>query len=140
MPPILQSFYTKPFIICLSWLLIIMSTLAGPAEAMFVPSVPVQQPAQTAGVSAGRAADLEKIQAALELKIVQQRLIDQGLSPDETMARVNKLTDEQVHQLAMHTDSIEAGGGPVGFLVSVMVLALLVVLLIFLLEGRIQIK
>ena len=80
------------------------------------------------------------MQTALESKVVRQALIDNGLTPEEAMIRMNKLSDEQVHQLATHADSLQAGGDPIGFLVGVVVLALLVVVLIFLLEGRIQIR
>ncbi|HSA78742.1 MAG TPA: PA2779 family protein, partial [Nitrospirota bacterium] len=73
-------------------------------------------------------------------KLVQQKLRDYGLSPEETMARVNKLSDEQINQLATHTDSLQAGGDPVDLAIGLLILALLVVLLIYLLQGRIVIK
>ncbi len=85
-------------------------------------------------------ADLAKIQAALETKIVQQKLMDYGLSPEETMARVNKLSDEQINQLATHTDSLQAGGDPVDLVIGLVVLAILVVILIYLLQGRIEVR
>jgi hypothetical protein len=107
---------------------------------MFVPAAPHQNAIGAAAVSGGRAADLARIQTALESKIVQQKLMDYGLSPEETMARVNKLSDEQINQLATHTDSLQAGGDAVGFLAGLLLVAILVVILIYLLQGRIEVK
>ncbi len=140
MRSMLRAFYTKPLVIYLAVALVSLSTLAGPAEAMFVPAAPHQDLPAANPVSAARTTDLARIQTALESKIIQQKLMDYGLSPEETMVRLNSLSDEQIHQLAAHTDAIEAGGDGVGLLVGVVILALLIVLLIFLVEGRIQIK
>lgn len=140
MKTMLKTFYAKPLAIYLAVALLAISTFAGPAEAMFMPSVPSQNAAAPPAASADRSADLAKIQAALESKIVQQKLMDYGLSPEETMARVNKLSDEQISQLATHTDSLQAGGDPVDLAIGLVILALLVVLLIYLLQGRVVIR
>jgi cytochrome c553 len=140
MKSMLRSFYTKPLIVYLVLSLIAISTFAGPAEAMFIPAASHQGEAGAAVASVVRTADLTKIQAALESKVLRQKLMDYGLSPEEAMSRLDKLSDEQVHQLAAHADSLQAGGDAVGFLVALMILALLVVLLIFLLEGRIEVR
>jgi cytochrome c553 len=139
MKSMLTAFYTKPLVIYLAVMLMAVSTMAGPAEAMFLPSSP-QQNSSADAASAARTADMTRVRAALESKIIQQKLMDYGLSPEETTARLNTLSDEQIHELAAHTDALEAGGDPLGFLVGVVVLALLVVLLIFLIQGRIQIR
>ncbi len=139
MKTMLKAFYTKPLVIYLAAALLAISTFAGPAEAMFVPAAYHQDSAGAAAVPAGRAADLNKIQGALESKIVQQKLMDYGLSREETMARVNKLSDKQLSQLAANTDSLQAGGDG-GLLVSLLVVAILVVLLIYLLQGRVEVR
>ncbi len=140
MKGVLKSFYTKPLVIYLAIAMLAISTGAGPAEAMFVPSASHQETAASQAVSSGRAADLIKVQTALESKIVRQKLMDYGLSPDETMARVNMLSDEQIHQLAAHTDALQAGGDAVGFIVGLVIVAILVVVLIYLVQGRIEVK
>jgi hypothetical protein len=140
MKTMLKTFYAKPLAIYLAVALLAISTFAGPAEAMFVPSAPNQNAAAPPAAPADRAAGLAKIQAALESKLVQQKLMDYGLSPEETMARVNKLSDEQINQLATHTDSLQAGGDPVDLAIGLVILALLVVLLIYLLQGRVVIR
>jgi len=139
MKTMLKTFYAKPLAIYLAITLLAITTFAGPAEAMFVTSASHQNTAAPAAASADRAADLARIQTALESKIVQQTLRDYGLSPEEAMARVSKLSDEQINQLATHTNALQAGGDAVGLLVGLVILALLVVLLIYLLEGRITV-
>ena len=140
METMLKTFYAKPLVIYLAAALLALSTFAGPAEAMFVPVAPHQDAAAVPTGSTVRTTDLAKIQKALESKIVQQKLMDYGLSPEETMARVSKLSDEQINQLATHTDSLQAGGDGIDILVTLLVIALLVVLLVFVLQHRVEIK
>jgi hypothetical protein len=140
MKNMLHAFYARPLSVYLIVALLAISAFAGPAEAMFIPAASQGENPSSSPDSSTRAADLIKIQTALESKIIRQKLMDYGLSPEETMARVNTLTDDQIHQLASQTDSLQAGGDAVGFVVGVVIVALLVVLLIFLVQGRIQIK
>ena len=140
MKTLLKTFYAKPLAVYLAVALLAITTFAGPAEAMFVPAAPHLNGAAPAAASADRAADLARIQTALESKIVQQKLMDYGLSPEETMARVNKLSDEQINQLATHTDSLQAGGDPVDLVIGLLVVVILVVLLIYLLQGRVVVR
>jgi hypothetical protein len=140
MGPMLTSFYTKPLVVYLVIALLSLSSFAGPAEAMFLPASPLQDATGATAALSARTADLAKIQAALESKVLRQKLMDYGLSPEEAMSRLDKLSDEQIHQLAANTDSLQAGGDALGFLVGVVILAILVVLLIYLLEGRIEVR
>ncbi len=140
MKSVLKSFYTKPLVIYLVLALLVISTAAGPAEAMFISAAPHQDTAPSPAAPVERAADLIKVRTALESKIISQQLMDYGLSPDEAMVRVNALSDDQVHQLATHADSLQAGGDAVGVLVGLLIVALLVVLLIYLIQGRISVK
>jgi len=140
MKTMLASFYARPLAVSLIAALIVMSSFAATAEAMFVPATPSQDPAALPQVSFDRAADLARVRSVLESKIVQQRLMDYGLSPSETMARVNSLSDQQLHELATRTDSIQAGGDVVGFFFGLVIVALLVVVLVYLLQGRIVVK
>jgi len=135
------AFYTKPLAIYLVLALIAISCAAGPADAMLLPAPTDAAGAAPAAISAERAADLAKVQKVLEMKTVQQRLQDYGLTPEEAMARINSLSDEQLHQFAANTDAVQAGGSDVlGALLAVVVIALLVILIIYLLEGRIVIQ
>jgi hypothetical protein len=136
MKHILTAFYTRPLVIYLVLALVALSTAAGPAEAMLLPASP---DAATAPAP-DRAADLAKVQKVLESKELRQKLLDNGLSPEEAEARIGALSDEQLHRLASNLDSVQAGGDTVSFLFGLVIIALLVVLIIFLLEGRIEIR
>jgi hypothetical protein len=136
----LGSFYAKPLAIYLTSALLAISTCAGPAEAMFMPAAGNAGIGEAGTPAVDRAADLNKIQAALESKALQQKLMDYGFSPEEAMAKIHSLSDDQVHQLAANADSLQAGGDAVGAVVGLLIIALLVVLLIYLLEGRIEIR
>lgn len=120
--------------------LIAITTFAGPAEAMYVSAAPYHETADQTGKSLERAADLASIQAAIESRIVQQKLIDYGLSPADVMARMDKLSDEQLHVLASHTNSLQAGSDGVDLFFGLIVVALLVIVLVFLVQGRIEIR
>ncbi len=140
MKSILKAFYAKPLAVYLIAALIAVSSFAAPAEAMFVSAAPSQDAAALPQTSFDRAADLAKVQAALESKVVRQKLMDYGLSPTETIARVNRLSDQQLHELATHTDSVQAGGDAAGLFLGLVLIAFLVVVLIYLLQGRIEVK
>lgn len=140
MKTMLASFYSRPLAVYLIAALIVMSSFAASAEAMFVPAAPAQNSAALPQASFDRAADLARVQAALESKVVSRKLMDYGLSAEETMARVNALSDQQLHELAAHTESVQAGGDAGGFLVGLLIVALLVVVLVYLLQGRIVVK
>jgi cytochrome c553 len=130
MKTLLKTFYAKPLAAYLAVALLAITTFAGPAEAMFVTSAPNQDAAASAAVTGDRAADLVRIQTALESKIVQQKLMDYGLSPEETMARVNKLSDEQINQFATHTGALQAGGDGGGSLVVILLLVILIIIIV----------
>jgi hypothetical protein len=102
--------------------------------------LPAASPGAPSAPASDRAADLAKVQKVLESKELRQKLLDNGLSPEETEARINNLSDEQLHRLASNLDSVQAGGDAVGFIFGLVIIALLVVLIIFLLEGRIEIR
>ncbi len=127
---LLRSVYEKPLVIfCLLGTLIAVSAFPGRAEAMFITSAPREDavnPAQTAG---DRAEDIARIRETLESAVVKQRLMDLGLSSDEAMSRISKLSDGQIHQFASRLDSLQAGGHR-GHLVVVLLLVIIILLLI----------
>jgi len=137
MKHMLIAFYTRPLVMYLVLALVIISTSAGPAEAMLLPALPDAAPGAPVY---DRAADSATVQKTLESKELRQKLMDYGLTPEETEARIASLSDEQLHRLAANLDSVQAGGDALGFLLGLVIIALLVVLIIYLLEGRIEIK
>lgn len=113
-----------PFFKILSlYLIVSVFALTLPAQgwAMLVPT----------GQAEARSTDQTKVQAMLESSVLKQRLLDFGLTPEETTARLNKLSDEQVHQLAANMDAVQAGSDVLG---DVVVILLIVILVIAILE------
>jgi len=87
-----------------------------------------------------RALDTEKIQAALELKLVKQRLQDLGLTTEEISARLAQLTDEQLHSVATRLDDLKVGGDGLGFVIAVLVIIALVIIILQLTGHKVVVK
>jgi len=130
MKTILRVFHVKSLLIYVTVALLALSIFTIPAEAMFVPAAPQQDATNAAAGPADRTADLAKIQKVLESKIIQQKLMDYGLSPQEAMARVSRLSDSQISMLASHADAVQAGGMRDSTIVIILLLVLLLILLI----------
>lgn len=96
-------------------------TLPSQGWAMFIPANQA---------SSSRQADLGAIQKTLESAVVKQRLMDFGLSPEEALARINMLSDEQTHTLAANLDSLQAGADGVGALIFLLLVAIVVVVVL----------
>jgi hypothetical protein len=75
------------------------------------------------------AQDLEIISQALENKLVKQRLQDLGYSEQEIQDRLEQLSAEEVHQLALQIDSLTQGG-ILGFVIAVLVIVVLVLVIL----------
>jgi hypothetical protein len=114
----------QPFAKILSlYLIIALFALTLPAQgwAMLVPAT----------LPKARSAELAKVRTTLESSVVKQRLLDYGLTPEETTTRLSSLSDEQIHQFAAHLDAVQAGGD---VLSDVLVILLIVVIVIAILE------
>ncbi len=106
------------------YLIFAMFLLTMPVQgwAMFIPASPTTHVRQ---------ADLDIIQRTLESNIVKQRLMDLGLSSEDTMTQISRLSDEQVHQLAENLDSLQAGADDgVGVLIFLVLVAIIVVVIL----------
>jgi hypothetical protein len=87
-----------------------------------------------------RTADLQKIQKVLELKMISERLRQLGFTEEGIQQRLNQLSNEQIHRLALKLDELKIGGNGAEVIISVLVIAILVVILIYLLGHKIAIK
>jgi hypothetical protein len=81
-----------------------------------------------------RGEDLKKIQKVLELRMVSERLKEFGFTHEEIQARLDQLSDEEIHQFALSLGELKVGGDGLGVVIAVLVIAILVVLLVFLLK------
>jgi len=109
-------------------LIILMSliSLVPRVEAAFIPSSDSRN-----GLM--RNQDIQTIQKALESKIVKQRLQDLGFSEEEIQERLNQLSDEEVHSLAMQIDSLSQGG-ILGVVIAVLIIVVLVLVIMKLMD------
>lgn len=90
---------------------------------------------------ASRTADLDKVQAFMEKKIVLQKLADYGVSPDEAMAKVRSMSDGELHRLASLTDrAAEGADDALGFLIGVAVLVILVIVILKLVNKEVIVR
>jgi len=82
----------------------------------------------TISTDAARAADLATIQQMLEQKVVQHRLGELGFTPGEIETRMDLASNAELHQLAMQSETLTAGGD-VG-VIAVLVIVVLVLLIL----------
>ncbi|MGH7205010.1 MAG: PA2779 family protein [Nitrospiraceae bacterium] len=98
------------------------------AKAMLAPT---ETTAPGSGSGPNRVEDLQKVQRVLENKVVRQRLEDMGLTPEEINARLDRVSDVQMHQLAAQIDALLPGGDD-GVLSTIALVLLIVVLVLIL--------
>ena len=99
--------------------------------AMFLPAT---------GTASVRAAEMSNIQRTLESAMIKQRLADYGLSSEEVMARMNELSDQQVHQFASNLDSLQAGADGVDGLVFLLLVVLIVIVVLEVTGHRVIVR
>ncbi len=85
-------------------------------------------PSTLVSIEDARAADIATIQKSLETKIVQDRLEQLGFTPSEIEDRLLYADDAELHQLAVHSETMMAGGDG-GIVVTVLVVILLIILI-----------
>lgn len=107
---------------CLVAVLVVGMAGRGRVHAMLAPSQP------SAGYD--RAADEEKVQSMLERKVIRQRLNDLGYDAADIERRMVRLSDAQVHQVAMRVDQQFAAGDGGSTLWIIVGAVLLLILLI----------
>jgi hypothetical protein len=85
-----------------------------------------------------RTADLQKIQKVIEVKAVNERLRQLGLTQDEIQKRLTLLSDQQIHQAALQLDDLTVGqGDALGFIIAILVIVILVIVILKLTGHRV---
>lgn len=88
-----------------------------------------------------RAADLEKVRKVLEMKVVSERLGKFGFTQDEIQSKINNLSDQQIHRLALQIDDLKVGSDDaLGIIVALLVIAILVVVVLQLTGHKVLVK
>lgn len=91
-------------------------------------------------VSMDRASSIDRIQRTLETRLLAERLAEAGLDKAEIQSRIDKLSDEEVHQFASMTDSLYPGGSAIGFLAALLVIAIIALIVLKMTDRKIIIK
>jgi hypothetical protein len=89
------------------------------------------------GKIADRGIDETKVRQMLENKIVAERLKSHGLSKEEVMAKMDRMSDEQIHQLAALSDRIPAGGDGAATAAVIVLVVFVIAILILIILRRI---
>lgn len=127
-----------PFLRSIASYLVVAMFVIGIAprvEAGFSPSEVI------AMAKTDRIADLDRIQKVIETKVVSDRLAKFGFTQEEINSRLDRLSDQQLHQLSQKIDDIKVGADDgLGIIVALLVIAILVVLLMQLTGHRVIVK
>jgi hypothetical protein len=130
----MRAFMTDPVVRRIAMMLVLVMglvSLVPRVEASFVPSYQSDQ--SSSFIS--RQEDMATIQKVLEQKLIKARLKDLGYTDDEIKARLDQLSDTELHSLATQLDALVPAGD--GFEVAVIILLVLVlVVLVLLVMGK----
>ncbi len=122
----------------ISWYLVVAMFIIGIAprvDAGLAPSELIAT-SQTDG-----AADLEKIRKVLEMKVVSERLGKFGFTQDEIQSKINNLSDQQMHKLALQIDDLKVGrDDALGIIIALLVIAILVIVVLQLTGHHVIVK
>ena len=120
-------------------LLVLLSLAAldiAPAAAGLAPS----RVSGSTSITSTRDADLLMAQRAFENRIVAQKLRDYGVTPDDAQARLEGMSDQDLHTLASATKGLPSGGDSTGAIVGVLIVVILVVVLLKLLNHDVVVR
>ncbi|MBI5643453.1 MAG: PA2779 family protein [Deltaproteobacteria bacterium] len=95
---------------------------------------------ELAAARTDRAADMDKAQRVLESKLVSDKLESAGLSMSEIRSRVDRLSDQELHQFASQLDSLYPGGDALGVVIALLVIVILVMVILKLADRKIVIR
>jgi hypothetical protein len=123
-----------PLTKCVSWYLIVAMFLIGIAPKVDAGLSPSELIAM---LPTDRNADLEKVRQVLEMKMVNERLKQLGLTKAEIQARLNSISDQQLHQIALQLDDLRVGGdGGAGLAIVVLLIVILFLMIMMLTSYR----
>jgi hypothetical protein len=120
-----------------AWYMVTVMFLFGitpKVEAGFSPSEVIGQSQMD------RSMDVEKIRKFLETKMIRERLHAFGFSQEEIQTRLNQLTDDQIHQVALKLDELKVAGNGAEAVIILLLIAAVVLLIIYLLGYRVALK
>ena len=121
----------------ITWYLVLAMFVIGMAPRVYAGFSPSEimtlSPAERSG-------EINKIQKFLETKMVRERLKDFGFTAEEIQTRLDQMSDQQIHQIALQLDSLEVGGDALGIIIAILVIIILVIVIIQLMGHRVVVK
>ena len=88
-----------------------------------------------------RSEEVSKIQRAMETRVVKEKMEAYGLQPEEIKAKLQNMSDDQIHMLSQASDRLLAGADSgVGFVIALLVVVILVIIIVKLSGKSITIK
>lgn len=113
-----------------------LTFVTSPASAAMVGSQMSSEQAKGGDI---KSQDMDKVQLALENKIVQEKLRAYGYTPEEVKSKLGGMTEGQIHLLAQASDDVIAGGDGIGLVIGVLVIILLIIVILKLMNKKIVI-
>jgi len=133
-----KKLYFRQIVAVLIFSLLVIGSI--PAESMAY-VVGSNQPEAAAPAQTTRAADMADVQRVLESKIVSGKLKEMGFSMSEIKSRLNKLSDQELHQFASRMNSLAPGGdGGLGIIIALLIIVILVIVILKLTQHRIIVQ
>jgi hypothetical protein len=86
-----------------------------------------------------RQSDMARVQKVIEDKMVRERLKDLGYTEEEISARLDQLSDQELHALAAQLDTLTVGGSTTSVIIILLLVAILVVLVLMFYGKRIAV-
>jgi CHASE3 domain sensor protein len=126
-----------PYFKQIAWYLVFTMFIVGIAPGVEAGMAPSDVTNQT--ISRGQ--DIDNVQKIIESKLIRERLEKLGYTADEVRSRLERLNDQQLHQLAQNLDNVKvAGDGGLGIVIGLLVVAILVVVLLQLTGHKVIVK
>jgi hypothetical protein len=123
----------KTFMKHVTWYLVVAMFVIGITPRVYAGF----SPSEVVGVSPiDRGSDLEKIQNAIETKMIGERLKQIGLTPDEIQKKLGQLGDQQIHQLALQLDELKVGGDAGWTVLGIIIVLAAIAVLVIYLSGH----
>jgi hypothetical protein len=107
------------------------------------PAIAALAPSTRSGVTtidSARSADLLVAQRALENRVVAQKLLDYGVSPDEARLKLASMSDQDLHRLATVSAGLPSGGDGTGAVIGILVVIILVIVVLRLMNRQVVVR
>lgn len=112
---------------------------------LIIGSIPARSMAYVIGAEgmaaeSSRSVDMDRVQRVLESKLVSEKLDQAGLNSTEIKNRLDRLSDQELHQFAGQLDSLYPGGDGLGVVIALLIIIILVMVILKLADRKIVIK